>query len=151
MASRSRIEFADYLKQGLLRKVIPSFVKADKGLKKARVFLHQARKAFDAGLYDSSLMTCYQSIFLAAKSVLLKDGYREKSHACVARYLEERYAKAGILDVKWIELLDRYRDQRHQDEYDVFFFASKDDCRNLLKFAGDFIDEMDRLISKKSR
>jgi uncharacterized protein (UPF0332 family) len=106
MARRSRIEFSDCLKQGLLRKVIPSVEKAKKGIKKAKIFLSQARKAFEVELFDSSLMTCYQGIFLAAKSVLLKDGYREKSHACVARYLEETYAKDGALEGKWVELLD---------------------------------------------
>jgi uncharacterized protein (UPF0332 family) len=71
MANRSRIEFKDCIEQGLLRKVIPSTEKAKKGLKKAKVFLEQAKKAFNIDAYDSALMTCYQAIFIAAKSVLL--------------------------------------------------------------------------------
>lgn len=151
MVNRSRIEFEDCIRQGLLRKVIPSAEKAKKGIGKALIFLEQAKKAFSIGAYDSSLMTCYQAIFISAKSVLLKDGYREKSHACVARYLEEKYAKTGKIDIKWVELLDRYRDLRHNDEYNVFFFASKKDCQELIKFASEFIDEMKRLIARKAR
>jgi uncharacterized protein (UPF0332 family) len=151
MANRSRIEFRDCIKQGLLRKVIPSVDKAKKGVNKARVFLGQSKKAFTIGAYDSSLMTCYQAIFLSAKSVLLKDGYREKSHACVARYLEEKYASTGEIDIKWVELLDRYRDLRHDDEYNVFFFASIKDCEELVKFASEFIDEMEKIIIRKTR
>jgi uncharacterized protein (UPF0332 family) len=150
MANRSRIEFSDCIEQELLRKVIPSIDKARKGIGKAKSFLEQAKKAFHIEVLDSSLMTCYQAIFLAAKSVLLKDGYREKSHACVARYLEEKYAKPGKIDIKWVELLDRYRDMRHQDEYNVFFFASKKDCQDLIKFAAEFIEEMERIITKKA-
>jgi len=141
-----RIEFRDCIKQGLLRKLVPSPEKASKGFKKAQVFLAQAKRAFDVKAYDSCLMTCYQAIFLSAKAVLFKDGYREKSHACVARYLEEKYAKSGKIELKWIELLDRYRDLRHDDEYNVFFFASVKDCQELIKFASEFIEQMEKII-----
>ena len=148
MANHSRIEFKDCIKQRLLRKVIPSVDKAKKGVKKARIFLSQAKKAFEIEAYDSCLMTCYQAVFLSAKSVLLKDGYREKSHACVARYMEEKYIKSGEIDPKWVELLDRYRDLRHDDEYNVFFFASKEDCEELINFASQFIEEMEKIIRR---
>jgi len=148
MEKRLKIEFQDCIRQGLIRKLVPSPEKARKGLKKAHVFLAQAKTTFDARAYDSCLMTCYQAIFLSAKSVLYKDGYREKSHACVARYIEEKYAKLGKIELKWIELLDRYRDLRHDDEYSVFFFASKKDCEELIKFASGFIEQMEKIIQK---
>jgi uncharacterized protein (UPF0332 family) len=146
MEKALKIEFEDCIKQGLLRKIIPSTEKARKGVKKGKVFLAQAMRAFDVKAYDSCLMTCYQAIFLSAKAVLFKDGYREKSHACVARYIEEKYTKSGKIDLRWIELLDRYRDLRHDDEYNVFFFASKKDCEELIKFASKFIEQMEKII-----
>jgi uncharacterized protein (UPF0332 family) len=146
MEKSLKIDFEDCIKQGLLRKIIPSPEKARKGLKKGKVFLAQAMSAFDVNAYDSCLMTCYQAIFLSAKAVLFKDGYREKSHACVARYIEEKYAKSGKIELRWIELLDRYRDLRHDDEYNVFFFASKKDCEELIKFASEFIEQMEKII-----
>ncbi|MDP2926950.1 MAG: HEPN domain-containing protein [bacterium] len=147
MASHSRIEYEECIKQGLLRKVVPSHEKAGKGIIKANKFLEQARKAFNIKAYDSCLLTCYQAIFLSAKSVLLKDGYREKSHACVARYLEENYVNAGKLDIKWVGLLDRFRDMRHDDEYNVFFMASKENCEEIMKFADSFIGAMEKILS----
>lgn len=146
MESHLRIEFQDCIKQGLLRKIVPSLEKARKGLKKAWIFLTQAKRVFDVQAYDSCLMTCYQAVFLSAKAVLFKDGYREKSHACVARYIEEKYAKQGKIELKWVDLLDRYRDLRHDDEYNVFFFASKKDCEELIKFASEFVEPMERII-----
>jgi len=150
MENHLRIEFQDCIKQGLLRKMVPSLEKARKGLKKARIFLTQAKRAFGVKAYDSCLMTCYQAVFLSAKAVLFKDGYREKSHACVARYIEEKYAKQGKIDLKWIDLLDRYRDLRHDDEYNVFFFASKKDCEELIKFASEFVEQMEKIIEQDS-
>ena len=148
MENHLRIEFQDCIEQGLLRKMVPSLEKARKGLRKAQIFLAQAKRAFDVKAYDSCLMTCYQAIFLSAKAVLFKDGYREKSHACVARYIEEKYAKQGKIELKWIDLLDRYRDLRHDDEYDVFFFASKKDCEDLIKFASEFVEQMEKIIEQ---
>lgn len=150
MVNRSRIEYSDCLRQGLLRKVIPSLKKARNGVAKANKFLEQARKAFDVEAYDSCLLTCYQAIFLSAKSVLFKDGYREKSHACVARYLEENYVKPGKLDRKWVELLDRFRDMRHDDEYNVFFMATKENCEEIIEFAEEFIAAMEKIINSKT-
>jgi len=150
MASHFRIEYDGCMKEGLLRKVIPSVDKARNGIEKANKFLEQARKALDIGAYDSCLLTCYQAIFLSAKAVLFKDGYREKSHACVARYLEEKYAKSGKLDIKWIELFDRFRDMRHDDEYNVFFTASKEDCEEIMEFADEFIAAMEKIIRNKT-
>ena len=146
MVNHSRIEYDDCLKQGLLRKVIQSLEKARNGIAKANKFLEQARKLFAIEAYDSSLLTCYQAIFLSAKSVLFKDGYREKSHACVTRYLEENYVKPGKLDIKWLELLDRFRDMRHDDEYNVFFMASKENCEEIIEFADEFIAAMRKII-----
>jgi len=150
MANHFRIEYDDCMKEGLLRKVIPSFEKARSGITKANRFLGQARKAFGIEAYDSCLLTCYQAIFLSAKAVLFKDGYREKSHACVARYLEEKYVKPGKLDIKWIELFDRFRDMRHDDEYNVFFTASRENCEEIMEFADEFIAAMEKIISSKT-
>lgn len=147
MASHSRIEYEECLKKGLIRKTVPSRDKARKGIIKANKFLDQARRAFNIKAFDSCLLTCYQAVLLSAKSVLHKDGYREKSHACVARYLEEIYVNVGKLDIKWIGLLDRFRDMRHDDEYDVFFMASKTNCEEIMKFAEGFIRAMEKILS----
>ena len=47
MANRSRIEYEECLKKGLIRKIVPSRDKAQKGINKAKKFLDQARRAFN--------------------------------------------------------------------------------------------------------
>lgn len=86
-------------------------------------------------------------MFHAARSILFFDGYREKSHACVARYLEEKYVKTGKLDRKWVELLDHSREIRHYDQYDLSFFSTKEDAENALKSARDFLVVMENLFT----
>lgn len=148
MENQSRIEFNECLGKGLLKRTIPSLEKARKSIEKSERFLRQAESAFAVKAYDSSVITCYQAIFLSARSMLFRDGYREKSHACVGRYLEEKYAKTGKLELKWVELFDRFRSMRHDDEYNVFFFAEEADCQQIIKFASEFIAVMKKLVEK---
>jgi len=86
-------------------------------------------------------------MFHAARAILFFDGWREKSHACVARYLEEKYAKAGKLERKWVELLDLHREIRHDDQYDLSFFSTKEDAEKALQSAREFLERMRKLLN----
>ena len=57
----------------------------------------------------------------------------------MARYLEEKYVKTGKLDKKWVELLDHNREIRHNDQYDLSFFSTKEEAEKALKSAKDFL------------
>lgn len=69
------------------------------------------------------------------------EGCREKSHYCVARYLE-RYVSAGQLEVRWVGLLDHYREQRHESQYRVNFVVTVGDAQASLKTAKEFVDSV---------
>lgn len=90
-------------------------------------------------------------MFHSARSLLFLDGYREKSHYCIARYLEEKYVRSGMLESKWVELLDHYRDLRHDDQYSTTFFATIDEAESALKTAKDFFDRMKILLDARCR
>jgi len=71
-------------------------------------------------------------MFHSARAVLFRDGRREKSHFCIARYLEEMYVKKGKLEREWIDLLDRLREMRHADQYDISYFATREEAKSAL-------------------
>jgi uncharacterized protein (UPF0332 family) len=56
-------------------------------------------------------------MFSAGRAILYKDGIQEKSHYCLAKYLEEEYAKRGKLDMEIITLLHSFREERHAIMY----------------------------------
>ena len=114
--------YNDCMREGLLRKIPPSKDKATQSLKKAREWLKEAENSLKGDAFNSSILASYMVMFHAARTILFLDGFREKSHACVARYLEEKYVKTGKLDKKWMELLDHSREIRHDDQYDLSFF-----------------------------
>ncbi|PIQ89714.1 MAG: HEPN domain-containing protein [Candidatus Omnitrophica bacterium CG11_big_fil_rev_8_21_14_0_20_42_13] len=138
--------YNDCMREGLLRKIPPSKDKATQSLKKAREWLKEAENSLKGDAFNSSILASYMVMFHAARTILFLDGFREKSHACVARYLEEKYVKTGKLDKKWVELLDHNREIRHNDQYDLSFFSTKEDAENALKSANDFFAAMESLF-----
>jgi len=138
--------YNDCMREGLLRKIPPSKDKAAQSLKKAREWLKEAENSLKGNAFNSSILASYMVMFHAARTILFLDGFREKSHACVARYLEEKYVKTGKLDKKWVELLDHNREIRHNDQYDLSFFSTKGEAENALKSANDFFTAMEALF-----
>ena len=134
------------IEEGLLRKIPPSKDKAVQSLKKAHEWSKDAEKSLKAGAINSSIQASYLVMFHAARSILFFDGFREKSHACVARYLEEKYVKTDKLHKKWVELLDHNREIRHNNQYDLSSFSTEEDAEKALKSAMDFLDAIEVLF-----
>jgi uncharacterized protein (UPF0332 family) len=139
-------EFEDCIKKGLLRKVAPSKDNAAKSIERAKMWLSQAKEAFDAEIYDASILASYEAMFHAARSLLIKDGYREKSHYCISRYLEQVYSEKGLFDKNWVIILDSYREMRHRVAYNTEFEATDSEAKEAIKDSEMFIEEMAKHI-----
>jgi len=138
--------YEDCIKEGLLRKIPPSKDKAERSTKKAQKWLGEAQKALKSQAFDSSVLASYMVFFHSARAILFFEGFREKSHVCVARYLEEKYVKTGKLEKHWVELFDHYREIRHENQYDLSFFSTKEEAQEALKVATQFSERMKILL-----
>lgn len=144
-------DFNECLKKGLIRKTIPSRGKARKSLEASLKWLEEAEKNFESDALRSSLLSAYLAVFHAARSILFLDGYREKSHACIARYLEEKYVRQGLLETKWVEMLDHFREIRHTDQYSFNFFTSRDESEDTINKSKEFVSRMKKLLDQISK
>ena len=144
-----RFDFEDCIREGLLRKIPPSKEKARSSIAAALKWLGEAEKDLSAEAFNSSVISSYLAMFHSARALLFLDGFREKSHYCIARYLEEKYVKRKLLERKWVELLDHLRDLRHDDQYSPSFFATKDEAGGALKTAKDFYKRMTELLRSR--
>jgi uncharacterized protein (UPF0332 family) len=153
MVIRMQLRFKNCVEKGLLRKIPASEDNAIRSINKAESWLKEAEKSFQGEAYDSSVLSSYLAMFHSARAILFIDGYREKSHACVARYLEEQYVNKKKLEKKWVELLDHHREIRHNDQYDLSFYSSDEEAKEALESAGQFLQRMRHLIDslKKSK
>ena len=140
------LSFKSCIEKGLLRKIPASEDNAERSIHKAESWLKESEKALTGEAYDSSVMSSYLVMFHSARAILFFDGYREKSHACVARYLEGMYVNSKKLDKKWVELLDHHREIRHENQYDLSFFSSEKEAKNALSAAETFLQRMKDLL-----
>ncbi|MDI6883583.1 MAG: HEPN domain-containing protein, partial [Hadesarchaea archaeon] len=100
-----------------LRRIRPDLLKARKSLDAAGTKLERAKALLKDGHNDAALLYAYSSMFSAGRAILYKDGIQEKSHYCLAKYLEEKYAKNGKIDPETITLLNAFREERHAIMY----------------------------------
>ncbi|MBI5159706.1 HEPN domain-containing protein [Candidatus Micrarchaeota archaeon] len=138
------IDLNECVEKGLIRKTVASKEQALAGLKKARVLLKEAEEDFEDERFNSTVVVAYLAILNAARAVLFRDGYRERSHACVARYLEAKYA--GKISQDCIDLLDYFRETRHEVQYESDYFAEAEAAKQIAEFAGKFIKLVEELL-----
>jgi uncharacterized protein (UPF0332 family) len=110
-------------------------------MRAAHRWLEDAERSLKAGASSSSVLASYLSMFHSARAILYLDGYREKSHYCVARHLE-KYVAAGQLEDKWVDLLDHYREQRHESQYLFNFVVTVTDAEASLATSKEFVARM---------
>jgi uncharacterized protein (UPF0332 family) len=134
----------DCIREGLIRKIPISVVRAKNSIVAAEKWLKEAKATFDAKAYNSSMMCSYLTMFHSARSILYRDGFREKSHYCIARYLES-YVTKGVLEEEWVNLLDHYREQRHRNQYDLNLYASEVEAKDAIGAAERFLDRIKKL------
>ncbi|MFC2062242.1 HEPN domain-containing protein [Elusimicrobiota bacterium] len=139
--------FKDCIDKGLLRKIPASSEKASMSIKKAENWSSESKKSISGKALDASVIASYMVMFHAARAVLFHDGYREKSHACVARYLEEKYVKTGKLEAKWVELLDHTREIRHNNQYDLSFCSTEKEAQKAITASDDFLERIIILLN----
>ena len=148
---RILFDYNDCLKKGLIRKIAPSGEKASQSMNIAIKWLEETEKNFVSGALKSSLLSAYLAMFHSARSILYTDGYREKSHACMARFLEANYVRKGQLEPKWVELLDHYREIRHSDQYGINFSTSTEEAEDSIDKSKSFVARMKNLLEEKSK
>ncbi len=141
-----RYEFKDCVREGLLRRIPPSKERARSSVRAADRWLEEADINLKNGAFNSSVLSSYLAMFHSARAVLYMDGYREKSHYCIARFLEEKYVKRGLLEDKWVELLDHQRELRHASQYDTSFLSTEEEAKNTLETAKGFVERMKTII-----
>ncbi len=112
-------------------------------LERAKELLDEARSSFAIRAYDSVIVLAYSAAFLAARAILFKDGYREKSHECLIEYLRSKHKE---IPEHLLQELNHFRLNRHGALYDVRFRPTREECEEAIKFAQEFILTIERLV-----
>jgi len=134
------------IERGFIKETAPSIVEANAQMEKAKVMIEEAKKAVENQSPNSAVLCGYAACFDGARALLFKDGYRERSHACVARYLEANYLDE--LRSSSVHLLDGYREQRHKVSYSSEYYPTMDEAGKLVEFAGEFLEKIEKILGE---
>lgn len=132
----------DCFEQGLLKRVRKDQEAAKMELEKAKDYLKKAKMNFDMKIHDLTVVAAYTSMFHAARSLLFKDGIKERSHVCVVIYLQSKYPELG----GQAKILDSYRRFRHIALYAVNVAIDDKDAQESLRLAELFRREIAKII-----
>ena len=146
MEKKVRFDVKKLEELGLLRKIPKTTEKAKESLKTAESWLEEAENNLRNRAFKSCILSSYLAMFHSARACLFANGFREKSHFAVARFLEDFYVKKHLLESEWVELLDHYRETRHDDQYSTSFIATEDEASNALDSAKKFVERIKKLL-----
>ena len=128
------------IEQGLLIKSKSDKSKSTQSLKIAKDKLEEAQKSLEADIYESTIVFSYMAMFHAARSLIFKTGYIEKSHYGILVFLEELYEKK--LSKKLIHEFNTMRISRHESLYGLEPDFTKKDAEYAIEVAKKFIEKV---------
>ncbi len=142
----------DCMRKGLLRPMPPDMRKAENSLRISGMKLEAAKKELGYGLFEGAFITAYTSMFHAARALLFRDGFKERSHYCIFLYVSEKYR--GKIEMKYINELNSLRMIRHKvmygDEDEVRMReVEEEEAKSSVKMAEGFLESVRKIIENK--
>jgi len=99
--------------------------------------LEKARKSLEEGDFKWATVKSYYSMFHAARALLYKAGYREKSHRALVSALRELYTSPGMLKEEALSDFENVMDLREEADYALKF--SENGARRSVRDAERFL------------
>ncbi|MBI2079371.1 HEPN domain-containing protein [Candidatus Micrarchaeota archaeon] len=136
------------IENGLIRKDVPDLQKAKNSLKTAEHNLDLAQRNLEAGIYESALISAYTCMFHTARSLLYKDGYKERGHYALYIFLLEKYSNK--IEAKYINELNTLRSIRHKVIYGNEELAIREveetEAHSSIKIAEGFLKSVKKIF-----
>jgi len=135
------IDEKECFEKGLLRKTNPQPDLAKKDVKQSEFFLKEAEELLEINKKQIAALSLYNAFFHAARALLFKDGIKERSHYCIARYLENHYELG-----KHIDIFETIMGIRHNVQYSTEKVEIEEDLSSFCEMCREFIKKVESLI-----
>lgn len=123
-----------------------SITKAKESLELAKHFLERSEGNLDMKYYDIALICAYNSMLHASRALLFRDGIKERSHICIVLYLREKYVKQGILQDRFVNILDIARKSRHKTQYGGRVGVTRSEVLTLINDSKEFMGVIEEIV-----
>ena len=130
-------------KQCLENKKIIPFARGKNLVKKelsiAKSDLLDAKAGYENQRYKWSTIQAYYAMFHAARALIYSQGYREKSHYCLAVALRALFVDEGTMDARLVRDFLNAMDLREAADYEAEF--SQSGAKAVIASAEKFIEK----------
>jgi len=137
-------DFERCIKERRLIKIRPSKEIIQKEVESSEYDLERARNSLDEGDFKWAAVQSYYSMFHAAKALVFKKGYREKSHFCLIIALRTLYVKEDKLESEMVENLELCMNLRHEADYGLTYH--QESAETAIKYAEGFLEKALNLL-----
>ena len=131
-------EFERCIQERRLIKIKPSKEMIHKELTSAEYDLERARHSLHEEDCKWTVVQSYYAMFHAAKALVLKKGFREKSHFCLIVALRELYRNDETFSEEMIDNFELCMHLRHEADYGLVY--SQESAEQALKYADIFLN-----------
>jgi uncharacterized protein (UPF0332 family) len=111
--------------------------------------LKRAQNSLDEDDPKWATIQGYYVIFHAARALIYKNGYREKSHRCLLIALQELYVDKGLISGEFIDSFREAMDLREDADYGFIFDLQS--ARNIIEAAIEFLAIAKRFATKSTK
>lgn len=134
------------VEKGLLKKEKPDAVKARESIKTAERKLDLAERELNAGIFENAVISAYTAMFHAARALLYKDGFKERSHYALCVFVAEKYG--GRLEKRFVHALEALRLERHELTYGISGVPEiqKAEAGDAVEVAREFVAAVKKLV-----
>jgi uncharacterized protein (UPF0332 family) len=135
------IDEKDCFEKGLLKNTSPQPDLAEKDLKQSAFFLKEAEELIEMNKKQIAAMSLYNAFFHTARALLFKDGVKERSHYCIAKYIANHYELE-----KFINAFETVMSIRHNVQYSTEKVEIEEDINEFAVICHEFISEVERIL-----
>jgi uncharacterized protein (UPF0332 family) len=125
-----------------LKEIESLLERAERSIKSATLLLKEED-------YESSVSRCYYAMFYATEAILLTKKLKFSSHKSVITLFGKHFIKNGIFNPEMGKRLSKTFEKRLIGDYSFETRISKDDAKEVLKWAKDFVKEIKRYLEKE--
>jgi uncharacterized protein (UPF0332 family) len=134
------------VEKGLLKRAEPDREKARESIKTAERKHGLAERELKARIFENAVISAYTAMFHAARALLYKDGFKERSHYALCVFVAEKYG--GKLEKRFVHALEALRLERHELTYGINAVPEvrKTEAHDAVEVAREFVAAVKKLV-----
>ena len=113
---------------------------------KANDKLISAKALYDVGQFSTSVSACYYCMFNVAKALLIKKGFKPKTHAGVISLFGQEYVLNDSFDRKVSKYLSSTQSLREAADYDAVDDIDEIIANDCINKAEEFMNESEKFL-----